>query len=717
MSPQTARARRRIVTAPGCLVAVACLAPYADALADETTPLPALTINGEAATTEVDVVPAGQTGSKTATPIIEIPQSISVVDADDMAARNVQSVSDALRYQAGVTVTTTAISQRFDGISIRGFDVGSTGMLRDGLRGTTAQAWPKVEPYGLEAVEVLRGPSSVLYGQNAPGGVVNQISKRPTDTAMGEIILDGGSFGRRQGRFDLGGPADDIVPGSAFRLTGLARRSDTQFDDVPDDKLFIAPAFSWSGADTRLTLLAEHAREEFGPPRPFIPLKGTLLPNPNGTIPHNQYLDEPGLKNQRTQSSAGYELEHRPDEIWTLTSAARYGRVDLLTNTASGIRLDADMRTLHRAAYRFRITGDTVATDNHAEARWQTGLATMTSLAGIDYRHTAEDYVLQGGRAGDIDIITGVSTGGMGPLTTTYADTWQTSDQLGLYLQQQARIADRWVLTLGGRQDWVRTTTDNHVTETTSRQNDQRFTWRAGAVYLGDHGLAPYAGYSTSFMPVSGTDFYGAAFKPSLADQAEIGLRFAPPGLDGAFVTAALFDLRQTNVKTTDPDNTLNTIQTGEVRSRGIEIQGGARPLPGLTLTAAWTFSDLEVTASGDATELGRRPTGLPEHSGSLRADYAVAAGPFDGLGIGAGIRYVGTSMADVANTIKVPSHTLVDASVSYELGAVDPQFSGTALLINATNLTGHDYWSSCSATSCNAGYDRQIIASLRYRW
>ncbi|WP_347900786.1 TonB-dependent receptor plug domain-containing protein [Pseudomonas purpurea] len=162
-------------------------------------------------------------GTKTDTALNEIPQSISVITRDQMDAQQVQSVSEALRYTAGVQANTTAANQRFDNISIRGFDVTSTGMLRDGLRGTTTQAWPKIEAYGLERVDVLKGPSSVLFGQNAPGGVVNQISKRPLDQPYHEVQIQGGSFDRAQAQFDVSGPLDDEGQ-FLYRLVGPGSR-------------------------------------------------------------------------------------------------------------------------------------------------------------------------------------------------------------------------------------------------------------------------------------------------------------------------------------------------------------------------------------------------------------------------------------------------------------------------------------------------------------
>lgn len=654
-------------------------------------------------------------GTKTDTALNEIPQSISVVTRDQMDAQQVQSVSEALRYTAGVQANTTAASQRFDNLSIRGFDVTSTGMLRDGLRGTTTQAWPKAEAYGLERIDVLKGPASVLFGQNAPGGVVNQISKRPLDQPFHEVQLQGGSFDRAQGQFDFSGPLDDQRQ-FLYRLVGLERSSGTQFDHIKDDKTFIAPSFTWRpNDDTSLTVLADYSEDEFGAPRVFLPTVGTLKPNPNGKVKHNVFLDEPGLDNGRTQYSLGYLLEHRINDVWSLNSSARYGHVNLLTNTASGMSLAPDLRTLNRAAYRFRIVGDVYSLDNNAQARWSLGEVQMVSLLGVDYRRTREDYYLNGGAASSIDIYNPVHGGVFAP-NTPFASTLQRADQTGLYAQQQMTFNDRWVLTVGGRQDHSSARTDNRLTDTGQKQDDNKFTYRAGLVYLADNGLSPYISYATSFDPVLGTDFYGTSFKPSTAKQSEVGIKYQPPGID-SYITLSLFDLTQQNVKTTDPSNPLNSVQTGEVNVRGVELEGKASLAKGLDLLATLTYNDAEVSKSNNPLEKGNRPTDTPEKMASLWADYTLPFGPLTGLGFGVGVRYIGSTEADAANTVSVPSYTLLDAAVHYDFDKLIPAAKGLRLAVNATNLTDKHYYEGCSLSSCSAGYDRSVIASLRYRW
>ncbi len=659
------------------------------------------------------------TGTKTDTPLIETPASISVVTRQQMDVQGVQSVSEAVRYNAGVLATPSmSAAQRydsFDDIKIRGFDVGSNGMLRDGLRGTTIQAWPRVESYGLESVEIFRGPSSVLYGQNSPGGLVNQITKRPQDTPYHEVELEGGSYDRIQGQFDFTGPVSEGSDWS-YRLTGLARKSDSQFKFVPDDKLFIAPALTWRpDADTSLTLLADYTWDKFGPPGVVVPIYGAILPNPNGPIPRDTYLND-HVDNRRNQYSFAYLFDHRFNDVWRISSKARYGDVDISRETIQGALL-ADKRTLSRVPYHFDIDGSTLSLDNNAVAEWTSGIAQFQTLLGFDFRYSNEDYFLNGGpSAGTIDLYDPVYIGHMLPTPNPAASTVQTSNQYGLYAQQQVKLADRWVATAGVRQDWSDTSTRNRLTGKIPKQTDDAFTWKAGLVYLADYGLAPYVSYMTSFNPVVGTDFYGNPYKPTTGRQIEGGIKYQPVGFD-SFVTVSGFDLRQQNVQTLDPNNPLNRIQTGEIASRGVEFQGVANLLRNFNVIATYTYNALKVTKSNNPVELGMRPVGLPENMGSVWGRYTFIDGGLAGLGFGLGVRYVGTTKADSANTINVPSYTLLDLAVDYDLARLNAGLAGTRLAVNVTNLADKQYYDSCSASNCSAGDDRRVLVSLKQSW
>ncbi|MGK3113680.1 TonB-dependent siderophore receptor [Candidatus Pantoea formicae] len=694
------------------LTSLALLVQAHCVIAEETLTVNA---NGESSSEKGYVAQTSSTASRTNQSILATPQSVSVITRGELNDRNVQSTTQALQYTPGVFASTTAISSRFDYFSIRGFDATLNGTLLDGLRSTTRQSYVRYEPYGLEQLDVLRGPNGFLYGAGSPGGTVNGVSKRPTLTAQHEVALQTGSHGRMQGQFDTSGPLDDDKT-LLYRVVGVARDSNTQFNNVPDDTLYLAPSLTWRpDTDTTLTVLASVNRNKFGPPRPFLPLHGTLLSNPNGPVNRNSYLDGTNLDNHMTQTNLGYELDHKFADRWTFHSASRYSETDLTTQTLSGSALAADMRTLSRVAYAFRIKGKIFATDNNLKTQWEAGPVQGSSVAGLSFRHTGEDYTLNYGRASSIDIYNPTGNGRFSA-PTAYTSTQQNANETGVYLSNSLSLFQHLNLDLSARQDWATVNTKNRLSDSYTSQNDQRFTWRAGLSWITDSGVAPYVSYATSFAPTLSTNIYGENYKPTTGKQWEVGVKYQPVMMDALF-TLAWFDLQQNNVLTTDPNNSLNSVQTGQITSKGIEASATANLTDQWKLVASYSWNDLETTQSSVAGAQGKTPVAMPEHMASLWSHYTVQSGPLASLGLGAGIRYSGSTWADTNNTIKVPDYTLVDASIHYDLGQLSQQLHGVNVALNANNLFNKHYWVSCSTTTCNTGYDRSLLATLSYRW
>ncbi|MGH6865638.1 MAG: TonB-dependent siderophore receptor [Methyloceanibacter sp.] len=290
-------------------------------------------------------------------------------------------------------------------------------------------------------------------------------------------------------------------------------------------------------------------------------------------------------------------------------------------------------------------------------------------------------------------------------LVAPYQNTNVVQEQTGLYVQDQIKIYDRLVLSLGGRSDQVKTTTKDLLADTVVSSDDQAFTGRAGAVYLFDNGLAPYASYAQSFLPQLGTDFFGTPFKSETGEQYEAGFKYEPPALKNFLFTFAAFDLVRQNVLTQDPGNPLNMIQVGEIRSRGIEFEAVASLDWGLDLQAAYTHLNTEFTVNNDGTQ-GNTPYGVPDDRIALWADYTFQRGRFAGFGFGAGVRYIAETWGDDANTFKVPAVTLADAAIHYE-------WDRYRLAVD------EEYVASCfaEANGCNFGQRRVVLGSLRYRW
>jgi len=662
-------------------------------------------------------------GTKTSTSLIETPQSISVVTRDQMDARAVQDIGEAVQYTAGVHSNVRGESTGLGGsnIVIRGFGGDGTAGASDneyidGLRvAGTNFASAGFEPYLFERIEVLKGPSSVLYGQGTPGGVVNHVSKRPTKEAFHEIQGQVGSFDRFAGAFDLSGPIDEEGQ-FLYRVTGLALDSEAQTDFTSRERKVIAPALTWQPSnDTALTLLSTYQQDDFE--GGFInrtPAFGTIFANPNGEVPENFYSGDPNFNDwDRTYYSLGYQFEHRFNETWTVRQNSRYLHNDLEFESIFG-NLQADLRTLNRTAFGAEESSDDVTIDNQVEVNFSTGAVGHTVLGGLDYQNLRNDTLRTSGVAPALDIFNPVYYQVI-PTPGVYQEIEVTQQQVGIYAQDQIRY-ENWILTLGGRYDWAETETENKIASVTTERSDRAFSGRAGLGYVFDNGIAPYVSYSESFEPVAGTDFSGAAFKPKEATQYEAGVKYQPTGYNST-ITVAAFQLTEQNRETTDLANSGFSIQKGEIRSRGIEVEGVASLGNGLSLIAAYTHLDLEITESDDG-DVGNTLTGVAENWASLWGDYRIDEGDFAGLGLGLGIRYVGSSYGDAENTFKVPSYALLDAAVHYDFAGLGSELEGWQLAVNAKNLLDKNFIASCERLDrCFQGVGRNVLATLKFRW
>jgi len=652
-------------------------------------------------------------GTKTDTPIIETPQTIDVVTREQMDQQGAQTVPQALRYSPGVLTERNGADQRSDYLYSRGFELDQ---YVDGLR-LLSGTWsiPQVEAYGVERIDVLKGPASVLYGQASPGGVASIVTKRPLAEPLHEVELQTGSHKRMQAAFDFGGPLD--TDGRyLYRLTGLGRYTDTQVDHTTEERFYLAPAFTWQpDADTSLTVLTSALHDPSTGIYYKLPARGTALDNPNGRIPTHFFSGDKNFNQAvRSQYSFATLFEHRFDDRFTFRQNLRYMQEKADYKILVVGNLAPDLHTINRSAYAASERTDGVTIDNQLESRFSTGPLDHRLLAGIDGQYAFSDRNDSFGSAPSIDYLDPV-------YGQTIADppiflrTDQTQRQLGLYLQDQVKFG-RWSLVLGGRQDWARTDTNDKLYDSSSHQTDQAFTGRAGLLSLFDSGVAPYVSYSESFEPVAGTDRSGNAFKPTRGRQWEGGLKYEPPGFD-AFLGLSVYQLTQKNVLTPDQTDPNFSVQTGEIRSRGVEIDGKASIFEGLNLTLAYAYNRTEVTQSNDGYE-GNDPVYTPRHTASGWLDYTFAKGPLSGLGLGAGVRYVGKSYGDAANSFEVDSVTLFDAAARYRLDEIDARLEGVSLSLNATNLMDKRYVAGCqNINTCYYGQRRTLYATIGYSW
>jgi iron complex outermembrane receptor protein len=681
---------------------------------------------GERANGPVTGYLAGQsaTGTKTDTPILTTPQSISVVTKDQIADQGAQNLVEALRYTPGVTLDIYGATTFFDAIKLRGFEAPR---YLDGLRlpldPGTQFAYPRIETYGLERIEVLRGPSSVLYGQTDPGGLVNMISKRPTATPQGEIVGTFGSFDRFQGAFDSSGPIDkngDFL----YRIVGLGYSTGGQQDFVHQNKVFIAPSLTWRPTmDTSFTLLSHYSNIDTKGWQQYVPGDAAgLRPNPFGRIPYSRYIGEPGADGYRLEQFAvGYAFEHRFDNNLQFRSNFRY--LDVSQNLA-GVRSEGllpDFRTVQRSFNYVNSAAQNVALDNQVQADFLTGPLLHKALVGVDYQRQDSTSNYKFTFINPIDVFAPVYGAPIPPANTLapFIDTATTAQQVGVYVQDQVKL-DRWTLTLTGRQDWAQANTVSKAffpAAGTYLQDDKATTGRVGLNYLFDIGLSPYVNYATSFVPTSGTNQFGQLFKPTTGAGPEIGVKFKPVG-SNLMLTAAVFELTQQNVLTADPTNVIFSVQTGEVRVRGIELEARGNVTPELEIIGGYSKYDPKVTRSNDGF-VGNYLVNTALDQAAVWAKYTWLDGPVAGLGVGGGVRYVGRNYGDAANTILIPSYTLFDATVSFDFKYLRPDLKGWSAQINATNLTNEYYVASCltALAYCGLGSSRTVLGTMKYAW
>ncbi|NHT77205.1 TonB-dependent siderophore receptor [Rhizobiaceae bacterium CRRU44] len=686
--------------------------------ADGATVLEPITVhgNGETAFGPVEgyVAKRTATASKTDASLMETPQAVNIVTADQLADQSAQTMTEALRYTPGVLGGLEGAGDtRRDPITVRGFE---PALYLDGVLATSGGALTAVtkpEPYNFERLEILKGPASVLYGANSPGGLVNAVSKRPTDEARGEVTLEGGSYDRLQEQFDVSGPLD--ADGTLlYRLVGVNRNADTQVDFQPDDHRFLAPSFTWKpDEDTSLTLLGQYSKDDGGVYQ-SLPLRGTLLSNPFGSIPRHRTGGDKAFDHYDSEYwNIGSVFDHRINDAITFSQTVRYGEHD---NDYAGAYISGlrdDLRTADRVAYVYRNQAQSLAIDNRLAFEFDTGAASHSLLVGFDYNRL-KSANQNGEMAIDpIDVFNPVY-GHINPVPIAIRNN-NLSEQTGIYLQDVVRL-DALTLMVGVRHDWARSDVKNpfYAYDAT----DEATSYRVGATYQFDNGIAPYASYSESFALKEGMRADGGTWKPTTGQQYEIGVRYEIPGTD-TMVTLSAFDLKQQNNVSAVP-NTPFSVQTGEIGVRGIEAEIKASLDSGWDLTASTAYLDGEITEDADSSLVGDKAFNTPDVTASLWVDYTFQADDaLGGLTLGGGVRHIGNYVSSQYEKPyrETPAATLFDAHVKYDFAALGKDYEGLSLSLNVTNLFDKRHYAYVDNYFTTDAPGREISARLGYKW
>ncbi|KAA8678755.1 MULTISPECIES: TonB-dependent siderophore receptor [Vibrio] len=689
---------------------------------------------------------SSRTATKTDVAIGETPRAISIVTREQMDDRASISIADALQYTPSIQANYFGEDNKQDWFVIRGFKQANSGLYQDGTRlySSGFYSW-QIDPFGLERVEILRGPGSALYGQTPPGGVINVVSKRPQfDGGSGQFAIEYGTDDRKQISLDVNTEVNDKM---AFRLQALGRKNGSRVDGVEAERIFIAPSLAYKFTDdTKITLLTSYQKDDSDPYLQFLPMEGTLTSNPNGKISDSTAVGNTDWETfEREQLSIGYEFEHHFNDSTYFMQNTRYSKMDInlrqmyslgyAKDYGLGVYDPTDSKIL-RGASTEEGTSDAFNIDNRVVHTFKTGVVEHTLLAGIDYQsididskdYAADPFVADGNSSISVPV-PGV---GLVPIANPLFDVFNPSysnnvtlldsnfsvvdesdrqttktknNQLGLYLQDQMMIADKWAVQIGVRYDDSQNKTHNTTTGAKTKVDNEEWTTNFGVAYLMDSGFTPYASYAQSFNPIIQLDQNGDPAKPERGEQYEVGLKYQPRSFDGYFNIAA-FEVSKENLARQVAGQ---LTQIGEVRNRGVELEAVANVTEELTLIGNVSFIDSEIIEDANSSHVGNTPSQIADQLASAWANYRFLSGPLDGLTVGAGARYVGDSYADNTETNVVPSYTLFDATVSYRIE--DYKFQ-----VAAKNLADKEYVATCDFY-CFYGDRRNVIASVTYDW
>lgn len=685
-------------------------------------PLAALAQDNAATDDDSDTMVVTATALKVDTPDVETPRATSTVNDDELEKRAVNQYDETFQYRSGVVSQPYGSDNNADWFFLRGFSAEDS-TYQDGLRlfRTGGYFWWMTEPFGLERVDLLKGPASILYGEAPPGGVINAISKRPTREERGLFEIETGNEGHRQVGIDVSGPVakrDDM----RYRMVGLYRNGDGELEGTGKERYYFAPSLAVDlSDDTSVTFLASVQKDKGVPTTGFFPAYGTLEDTPFGKIDRETNLGQPDYDHvDQRQYSLGYELEHRFNDTWEFQQNARYSHLDLDLRTVYPNSYVTPPRSISRGVVDRDGNYDAFAIDNRFIARTYTRNTENTLLLGVGYQHldlgyaNADSFRTLGDGSTyfanidtvdlfdpDYDAFSAPDTG-----DPTHHDVDRR--QVGAYVQDQFRLADKWLFLAGARYDNVEST--DTFRDSTGRSSegydDDQLSLTAGIMYLADNGLSPYVSYSESFTPMAGIGPDGESYEPLEGRQVEAGFKYAPVSFDG-YLTVAAFDVQEDNtlISTGAPAQE----QAGERHSTGIEAEGVGYLTDNLKLTASYTYTDARYDVSD--SQQGERVPFVPYHMASAWLDYGFD-GALAGLTLGGGIRYVGETEPSPGSGIdrEVPSYTLYDAMARYDF---DEHWTAQ---VNANNLTDEKYVSGCDYY-CYYGESRSVIGSLKYRW
>ncbi len=673
------------------------------------------------------------TATKTALEPEETPQGISVIDSQQIEQRGAKSLNQILRYAPGVVTENKGSSvTMYDQFRVRGFLVDQSyydGLVLQYLTGWNLQ--PQIDPIALEQVEIFKGPTSVLYGAMPPGGMVNMIGKAPQRESATKVGATTGSRNLREASLDSTGQIGDSD--FAYRLIALARKQDSQVQGMDEERYVFAPSLDWQLSErTLLNVNLYYQNDPAMGINSSLPASGMVYANANGSIAKSTYAGDINWSQfEREFWLAGFKINHEFNDSWTWLTNTRYMDASLQQKNTyhqcyvyAGVEycdFDDSTGSLSRKIYSTDENSTGITLDNQLSGRVLWGDVEHNLLFGIDYQHLSGDSTYKTYSTSDSGFysfnIFSPNNDLLDPssLTEEYREKIDIKvEQLGFYTQDQIRYG-AWVLLAGGRWDHYSASADSNINGNTDTDQNE-FSYRVGALYQFDNGIAPYASFATSFEPTAGQDVNGDAYKPEVSKQVEVGVKYQ--SLDGSKTASlSLYRIVKSDALINNPaDYQDPELQIGELTSQGVEVQGKWLVNGNVDVSASYTYADMEISKDSQYDLEGTTPIYVPKHAATAWANYSLFEGVFAGAKFGAGARYVGEMQMDATNTQgKVPSYTLVDLALDYDLSHLASSLTGASLTLRGNNVFDETYYTCYDKANCWYGAERSVELNVNY--
>lgn len=635
------------------------------------------------------IPPKTSSVSRDDTPILDTPQDIDVVPGQVIRDQGSFTVGETFKNIGGVTTGRAPADSLALVPVIRGFE--SQNILRNGLRDETQRFTGGITT-NVERVEVLKGPASILFGQGNLGGTVNIVTKQPVAEPLYDVEFNVGDFELYRPVVDIGGPLNP--EGTVLYRIASSYQTSGSFIDFQevDRRVITSPSIAWNISErTQILFEAEYLDEKTSSGAPELPAVGTVNINRNGDLNIRTNLGEPSLTESESYVSRfGYRFNHEFSDKWSIKNEflAAFKRTPEETGNLFilPVALQADQRTLIRLLADNPSDQDSYTFNTSVIGNFNSGKSVTHKLFfGVEYAYEQNEDKIIFSDINPIDIFDVNYSPNTVRNRRTFQDFNTDVNSWGLYLQNQITFFEKFILVVGGRQDFTDQNFSDRLLEQKVEKHDSVLSPRVGLIYKPIEAVSLYASYSRSFEPVIGQAFNGEVFDAERGTQYEIGVK-AELFQNKLLATLSLYNLRRTNYLEQDPDNPGFQIQIGGQRSRGVDFDATGEILPGWNIITTYSYTDAIITEDERTELIDNQLQNVPEHSASLWTVYFLQQGTLQGLGFGVGVFFENDREGDVTNTFIMPGYVRADAAIYYRRGQLQ-------LGLNFKNIFGKEYF------------------------